>query len=62
MIAATSRTNTMAKPAPLPSWRIRSMGSNEMKPKATAPLEVSTPRKFQNPDQTIATWGSRAWV
>ena len=33
-----------------------------MMPKATRPLEVRTPRKFQKPDQTTAMCGSREWV
>ena len=48
MIAAINSANTMAKPAPLPTCRISSTGSSEMMPKATAPLEISTPRKLQH--------------
>src|SRR5271163_466187 len=62
MMAATSNANTMANPPLLPTCKISSTGSNEMMPKATAPVEVSTPMKFQNPDQTTATCGSREWV
>ena len=40
MIAATSRANTMAKPALMPTCRISSTGSSEMMPNATAPLEM----------------------
>ena len=54
MIAAISRANTMAKPALLPTWRISSTGSSETMPKATAPLESSTPRKLKKPDQITA--------
>src|SRR5262245_50101300 len=57
MIAAVSNANTIANPAPLPTCRISSTGSSEMIPKATAPVDVTTPRKFQKPDQTTATWG-----
>ena len=57
MMAAVSSAKTMAKPAPLPTWRMSSTGSNEMIPKATAPVEVTTPRKFHSPDQTTATCG-----
>src|SRR5271169_3762112 len=61
-IAATRRAKTMAKPALLPTWRMSSTGSRETMAKATAPEDVKTPRKFQNPDHTTATWGSREWV
>ena len=50
MIAAISSANTMAKPAPLPTCRISSTGSRLMMPKATAPLENSTPRKLSVPE------------
>ena len=43
-MAAISNANTMAKPAPLPTWRINSTGNKETIPKATAPEETSTPR------------------
>ena len=62
MIAAISRANTIAKPAPLPTCRISSTGSSETMPKATAPLEVSTPRKLKQPDQTTANCGGSEWV
>ena len=62
MMAATSSANTMAKPAPRPTCRINSTGRSEMIPKATAPVESTTPRKFQNPDQTTATCGSSECV
>src|SRR5713226_9450266 len=62
MMAATRRANTMANPALLPTCRISSTGNREMIPNATRPDEVSTPIKFQKPDQTTATWGSREWV
>ncbi len=39
-----------------------STGSSETMPKATAPVEASTPRRFQQPDQTTATCAGRAWV
>src|SRR5262252_7375658 len=57
MIAAVSSANTIAKPAPLPTCRINSTGSSEMIPNATAPVDVTTPRKFQTPDQTTAACG-----
>ena len=62
MIAATNKANTIAKPAVLPTCRINSTGSNEIMPKATAPLDTSTPTKFQKPDQTTATCGSSECV
>ena len=55
MIAAISSANTMAKPALEPTCRISSTGSSETMPKATAPLEISTPSKLKQPDQTTAT-------
>jgi hypothetical protein len=42
-LAAATRTGA-AKPAALPTCRIRSTGSSEMMVKATAPLEARTPR------------------
>ena len=62
MMAAISRANTMAKPALLPTCRISSTGSSEMMPKATAPVDSSTPRKLKNPDQTTATFAGMALV
>ena len=62
MMAAISSANTIAKPAPEPTCRISSTGSSEMMPKATAPVEVSTPMKFHAPDQATARWGSSEWV
>ena len=56
MIAAINSANTMAKPALLPTCRMSSTGSSEMMPKATAPVEVSTPRKLKTPDQITAAW------
>src|ERR1017187_1829555 len=52
IMAATSNANTIANPALLPTCKISSTGNREMIPKATNPLEVNTPRKFQNPDRT----------
>ena len=54
MIAAISRANTIAKPAPVPTWSISSTGRSEMMPKATAPLETSTPKKLSVPEYTTA--------
>ena len=48
MMAAMSRAKTMAKPAPLPTWRMSSTGSSEMMVKATAPERVSTPMRFHD--------------
>ena len=62
MIAAISSANTIAKPASEPTWRISSTGNSETIPKATAPVEVSTPRKLKKPDHTTATLGTSEWV
>ncbi len=62
IMAAINSANTMANPALLPTCRISSTGSSETMAKATNPLEVSTPKKFQNPDHTTAMCGSREWV
>src|SRR5262249_25649646 len=62
MMAATSSANTIANPAWLPTWRINSTGRRDTIPNATAPLDRTTPTKFQQPDQTTATCGSREWV
>lgn len=61
-IAAISSANTIANPADDPASRISSTGSNVMMPKATAPLESSTPRKLNAPDQTTANPGGSACV
>src|SRR5580658_10498985 len=62
MIAAISSAKTIANPAWLPTCRISSTGSNEMIPKATRPLEVSTPIKLNIPDHTTATLGASECV
>src|SRR6266852_8253601 len=62
MMAAISSANTMAKPALEPTCRINSTGSSEMMPKATAPLDTSTPRKLNVPDHSTATWAGSEWV
>jgi hypothetical protein len=54
MVAAMSKAKTMEKPASEPTCRISSTGSSETMPKATAPLEVRTPRKLKKPDQATA--------
>ena len=61
-IAAISSANTMAKPALDPTCRMSSTGSSETMPKATAPVESSTPRKLKKPDQTTATLAGMALV
>jgi len=61
-MAAISSANTIAKPAPEPTCRISSTGSSEITPKATAPLESSTPMKLSVPEYTTATCGGREWV
>src|ERR1700689_4282773 len=62
MMAAINSANTIAKPALEPTCRISSTGSNEMMPKATAPLETSTPQKLNKPDHSTATCGGSEWV
>src|SRR5580658_7386759 len=54
MIAAISSANTMAKPAPDPTCRISSTGSNDTMPNATAPDDHSTPNRLKMPDHTTA--------
>ncbi len=54
MIAAASSEKTMARPALEPTCMISSTGSNEIMPKATAPLAVITPRKLKKPDPITA--------
>ena len=62
MIAAMSRAKTIAKPALEPTCRINSTGSSDTMPKATAPVEKSTPRKLKKPDQTTAMFAGIEWV
>ena len=57
MIAETSSANTIAKPAPEPTLITSSTGSSATMPKATAPEEVNTPIRFQQPDHTTAYRG-----
>ena len=52
----------MAKPALLPTCRISSTGSNWRMPNATAPVDVSTPRKFHAPDHITAIFGESECV
>src|SRR5215470_17971374 len=61
-IAATRSANTIEKPAELPTCRISSTGKSEMIAKATAPLDVSTPRKLKAPDHATAKCGSSECV
>src|SRR5579872_3899655 len=61
-MAAINSANTMANPAPPPTCRINSTGSNVMMVNATAPVEYITPAKFHKPDQATAKWGSSEWV
>src|ERR1700749_4166669 len=49
MIADNSSEKTIAKPAPDPTLITSSTGNNATMPKATAPEEVSTPIRFQQP-------------
>jgi hypothetical protein len=61
-MAAISKANTMAKPAPLPTCRINSTGNSDTMPNATAPVETSTPVKLKKPDQTTARFGDMEFV
>jgi hypothetical protein len=61
-MAAIKRAKTIANPAPDPTCRINSTGNSETMPKATAPVEVTTPAKFQHPDHTTAICGSSECV
>ena len=62
IMAESSSENTIAKPAPEPTFRTNSTGSKATMLKATAPEEVNTPSKLQSPDQTTATHGFNEWV
>src|SRR5580704_11494520 len=55
MMAAIRSANTMAKPAPDPTLSTSSTGSSASTPNATAPLDVKTPMRCQQPVQTTAT-------
>src|ERR1700722_12585646 len=59
IIAEINKANTMAKPAPDPTLSTNSTGSRAMIPKATAPVEVSTPIRFHSPDHATAIEGLR---
>jgi hypothetical protein len=54
MMAETSSAKTIAKPALEPTFKTNSTGNSETTEKATRPVEVSTPIRFQSPDQTTA--------
>jgi hypothetical protein len=62
MIAEINSENTMAKPAPEPTFSTSSTGSSATTPKATRPLDVRTPIRFQIPDQTTAYAGFKVCV
>ena len=55
MIAEARIANTIAAPAPDPTWMTSSTGSSATIPKATAPFESSTPVRFMRPDHTTAS-------
>jgi len=61
-MAAINSANTMAKPAPLPTCKMSSTGNSETMPKATAPVDTSTPRKLKKPDQMTARFGDNELV
>jgi hypothetical protein len=54
MMAEMSSEKTMAKPALEPTFKTNSTGSSDTTEKATKPVDVSTPMRFQIPDQTTA--------
>src|SRR5580658_4204205 len=54
MMAEINSANTIAKPAPLPTCRISSTGNSDTTPKATAPVDISTPNRLNIPDHTTA--------
>src|ERR1043166_683150 len=56
-VAEMSKANTMAKPAPDPTFRTSSTGRSATTANATAPLDVNTPTRFQQPDQMTAVVG-----
>ncbi len=62
VIAEIKSEKTIANPAADPTFITSSTGSRLITPKATAPVEVSTPIKFHRPDQITATHGGRLWV
>src|SRR5271167_1154886 len=61
-IAAISSANTIANPADPPTCKINSTGNSDTMPNATAPVDGTTPRKFQKPDHTTARFGSSECV
>jgi hypothetical protein len=61
-IAEMSSENTIANPAADPTFKTNSTGNNDTIPKATAPVDVITPAKFQNPDHTTAGVGLSVFV
>jgi hypothetical protein len=62
IIAEINSAKTIAKSAPDPTLKTSSTGKSDSTPNATAPLEVSTPMRFQQPDHTTATMGFKLWV
>ena len=62
MMAASSKANTMARPADELTCKISSTGSSETMPQATAPLAAMTPRKLKKPDHTTAACAGIEWV
>jgi hypothetical protein len=62
MIAPMSSANTIAKPDADPTFRMSSTGNSAMMPYATAPLDTSTPRKLNRPDQMTAACAGSEWV
>jgi hypothetical protein len=61
-MAETRSEETIANPAPDPTFKTNSTGSSATTPNATAPEDVSTPMRFQSPDQITAGVGSSVCV
>src|SRR5215831_2823273 len=57
MIADIKSANTIANPAPEPTFRTSSTGRSANTANATPPPEVRTPIRFQHPDQITAMAG-----
>lgn len=61
-IAEISNENTMENPGAELTFVTKSTGNRPTIPKATAPVDASTPAKLHKPDQTTATQGGRLCV
>ena len=54
MMAEMSSENTIAKPAPEPTFNTNSTGKRDTTEYATKPVDVKTPSRLNKPDQTTA--------